>query len=48
MDTQSPISALGAELLSWQEDRERLVLYADFMGFKSRVFSKTHKELKKN
>jgi len=31
----------------WEEDAERLILYADFMGFKSRIFSKSHAELKR-
>jgi hypothetical protein len=31
----------------WLEDKERLILYADFMGFKSRIFSKEHAVLKK-
>lgn len=30
----------------WNEDSPRLVLYADFMGFKARVTSSTHEELK--
>lgn len=32
--------------LRWQDDAPRLVLYADFMGFKNRVFSTKHDELK--
>lgn len=31
----------------WSKDTERLILYADFMGFKNRVLSKTHEDLKK-
>jgi len=30
----------------WNEDIPRLILYADFMGFKNRVFSTNHEELK--
>ncbi len=30
----------------WSEDVPRLILYADFMGFKNRVFSTNHEELK--
>ena len=30
----------------WSDDIERLVLYADFMGFKSRIYDKSHNELK--
>ena len=30
----------------WTEDKERLILYADFMGFKNRVISKDHKDLR--
>ena len=32
--------------LEWNEDAPRLILYADFMGFKSRIFSSSHNELK--
>lgn len=31
----------------WKKDKERLILYADFMGFKNRVISKDHKDLRK-
>lgn len=30
----------------WNDDVSRLILYADFMGFKNRVFSSNHKDLK--
>lgn len=30
----------------WNDDVPRLILYADFMGFKNRVFSSSHGELK--
>lgn len=30
----------------WEEDKPRLILYADIMGFKDTVFSKSHKDLK--
>lgn len=33
---------------SWTEDSDRLILYADIMGFKDRVMSTSHEELKKN
>lgn len=32
---------------SWQEDKDRLILYADIMGFKDTIFSTSHNELKK-
>src|SRR5574344_496800 len=32
---------------SWEADSERLILYADIMGFKNRVFSQKHEDLKK-
>ncbi len=32
---------------AWDDDVERLVLYADFMGFKNRVYSMEHVRLKK-
>ena len=31
---------------SWTEDAERLILYADIMGFKERVLTNRHQELK--
>lgn len=31
----------------WAHDAQRLVLYADFMGFKNRVLTRNHNELKK-
>ena len=30
----------------WSDDVPRMILYADFMGFKNRVFSTNHGELK--
>lgn len=33
---------------SWNDSAERLILYADIMGFKERVYSKSHDELKSN
>ena len=32
--------------LAWNESGERLILYADFMGFKDRVYSTTHEKLR--
>ena len=31
---------------SWTEDKNRLILYADIMGFKDTIFSTTHHDLK--
>ena len=31
----------------WNIDAERLILYADFMGFKNRVYSNSHEAIKK-
>ena len=31
---------------SWDEDAERMLLFADFMGFKNRVYTKDHATLK--
>lgn len=31
---------------NWDADVPRLILYADFMGFKNRIFSSEHKDLK--
>lgn len=33
---------------SWTEDAERLILYADIMGFKERVLTNRHQELKES
>ena len=38
---------LNAEYPKWTDSAERLILYADIMGFKEKVYSKTHDELKK-
>lgn len=32
---------------SWSEDKNRLILYADIMGFKDTIFSNTHDDLKR-
>ena len=32
--------------VGWDKDAERLILYADVMGFKSRVITRSHEELK--
>lgn len=32
---------------SWSEDKDRLILYADIMGFKDTIFSNSHSDLKK-
>lgn len=32
----------------WKDDKERLILYADIMGFKSRVLSMSHSKIKKD
>ena len=34
--------------ISWDKDAERLLLYADIMGFKDRTFRSTHDQLKKD
>ena len=31
---------------SWSEDKDRLILYADIMGFKDTIFSTSHNDLK--
>ena len=33
--------------LGWEKSGERLILYADFMGFKDRVYSTDHEKLRK-
>ncbi len=32
---------------SWSEDKNRLILYADIMGFKDTIFSNSHNDIKK-
>ena len=32
---------------SWADDKNRLILYADIMGFKDIIFSTAHNDLKK-
>ena len=32
---------------NWEDDVDRLILYADFMGFTARVMSQSHEEMKK-
>lgn len=32
---------------SWEDDVDRLILYADFMGFTARVMSQSHEDMKK-
>ncbi|MFI3296903.1 MAG: hypothetical protein R3Y59_04665 [bacterium] len=39
-------SLSGSDNYGWEEDKPRLVLYADFMGFKSLVENKSHSDLK--
>lgn len=34
--------------ISWEDDAERLVLYADIMGFSHRVTFNNHEELKRD
>jgi len=34
------------EYIGWDQDAERLILYADVMGFKSRVLTRSHEQLK--
>lgn len=48
MQNNSPTSIRDHQqrLQAWDKDTERLVLYADFMGFKSRVFGTERSALK--
>lgn len=47
METNSKISPVVKKSKpKWNEDVPRLILYADFMGFKNRVFSTDHSNLK--
>ena len=43
----SAVTSIPARKISWNDDIERLILYADFMGFKERVINTSHKDLKK-
>lgn len=48
MEQNSIVSPVSSKTkIKWSEDVPRLILYADFMGFKNRVFSSDHEELKK-
>lgn len=46
---QKPLEVKGSRPYSpqWAHDAHRLILYADFMGFKNRVLTREHNELKK-
>lgn len=47
MEKNSIISpVIKKSKLKWKDDVPRLILYADFMGFKNRVFSTDHEDLK--
>lgn len=45
--TEAIVKNIPNRNLSWNDDGERLLLFADFMGFKSRVYTKDHATLKK-
>ncbi len=45
--TKSVVKKLTQQFDGWNTDTERLVLYADFMGFKERVIKTPHVDLKK-
>lgn len=40
------IKKVKRKYIAWDQDAERLVLYADVMGFKSRVMTRSHEQLK--
>lgn len=40
------IHKVKRDYVAWDKDAERLILYADVMGFKSRVMTKKHEVLK--
>lgn len=40
------IRKIKREYIGWDQDAERLVLYADIMGFKNRVLTRSHEQLK--
>lgn len=47
MELNSKVSKIRPKAKpKWSEDIPRLILYADFMGFKNRVYSSNHDELK--
>ena len=46
--TKSKVKKDKITYANWNEDTERLVLFADIMGFKERVINKTHDQLKKD
>lgn len=44
--TEAIVKKIPNRNLSWKDDAERLLLFADFMGFKNRVYTKDHATLK--
>ena len=44
---KSVVKNISPNYSEWDTDTKRLVLYADFMGFKERVIMSTHHDLKK-
>ena len=40
------IIKISDKKVSWEDDAERLILYADIMGFSHRVTFSNHKDLK--
>ena len=40
------IHKVKRDYVAWDQDAERLILYADVMGFKSRVMTRTHDVLR--
>ena len=45
-DNSASITERRQQQKQWDKDAERLILYADFMGFKSRIFNTEHAVLK--
>ena len=45
-DNSASVTERRQQQKQWDKDAERLILYADFMGFKSRVFNTEHAVLK--
>lgn len=41
------VKQVKRDYVEWNQDAERLILYADVMGFKSRVLTRTHEDLKR-
>ena len=45
--TKGVVRKIKTNVIDWNQDAERLILFADIMGFKDRVINTSHAQLKK-